>query len=71
MRVAPWHEHLKNFREPFSLWIGSFSDSIQQTPQNIEDVNSFHFDIQRCPNREHTKEKGNPKRKHLYHKSLV
>lgn len=37
-RVTPWHEHLKDFREPFSLWIGSFSDSVQQTSQNIEDV---------------------------------
>ena len=32
-RVAPWHEHLRNFREPISLWNGSFSDSTQQPPQ--------------------------------------
>lgn len=37
-RVNPWHEHLRNFREPFSLWVGSFSDCNQQTPNNIDDV---------------------------------
>ena len=40
-RVAPWHEHLRNFREPFSLWIGSFSDSTQQTPQRT--LKQFSF----------------------------
>lgn len=37
-RVNQWHEHLRNFREPFALWIGSFSDNSQQKCQNIEDV---------------------------------
>ena len=37
-RVNQWHEHLRNFREPFALWIGSFSDNSQQKWQNIEDV---------------------------------
>ena len=37
-RVNRNHEHLSDFREPFSLWIGSFSDQSQQTPQNVEIV---------------------------------
>lgn len=57
-RVASWHEHLRNFREPFSLWIGSFSDSTQQTPQNVEDVETVFISTYK-PYRKHTKEKGN------------
>ena len=62
MRVAPWHEHLKNFREPFSLWIGSFSDSIQQTPENIEDVETVFISTYKDVLTENTqKKKATPK----------
>ncbi len=37
-RVNPQHEHLRDFREPFSLWIGSISDPSKQTRQNIDDI---------------------------------
>lgn len=35
------HEKLSRFREPFSLWVGSFSNCEQQNPQNIEDVETL------------------------------
>ena len=61
-RVAPWHEHLRNFREPFSLWIGSFSDSTQQTPQNVEDVETVFISTYKDVLTENTqKKKATPK----------
>lgn len=41
MRVNVTHEKLSRFREPFSLWVGSFSNCEQQNPQNIEDVETL------------------------------
>jgi len=37
-RVNCSHEHLKHFREPFSLWLGSLSDYNKQNPTNVNDI---------------------------------
>lgn len=46
-RVNATHEKLSKFREPFSLWIGSFSDSGQQNPQDIEDIETLFISTYR------------------------
>lgn len=40
-RVNRRHEHLSDFREPFALWVGSFSDCKQQTKENTEIVETM------------------------------
>jgi hypothetical protein len=42
-RVNNSHEHLSQVREDknFHLWIGSFANIANQTPQNIEDVETI------------------------------
>ena len=47
-RVRATHEkQLRLFREPFSLWIGSISNSNMQNPQNIEDIETLFISTYR------------------------